>query len=808
VASTLAPWLGTLRADALAALLSRRPEVLAPPAPRDLPELASRLQGRLGVLRAYQTLTLPAVQLVDVMNAYRCRRCAELVAIVGEDMAAGVDQALVTLAELALVWEFDGQLSVAGELASLHRYPLGLGPDVATLLDRRTPTELRGLAAALGLDVPASKREAVRELAARYADGEWVRNLAATASPTVRAVLDALAWRNPALLGGFGGNDGAAAAERGNGNLPRDPDAEAWLLRHGLLQPDEWRLLMVPREVSLALRGPDYRPPFDPEPPLPALAPAALEAVAAEAAAAASALVDQVGAVLCAGPVARLKAGGVGAREQRRLARSVAADEASVRFVLELAYRAGLLAGVADELLPTDRFDGWLAADPADRLLPLLAAWLELPTVPTPEGTALAPELTARVTDQVRSVLLSVAAGLPQGQALADEGYLLDVLRWRAPSLARHPEGVEAYVGPLWAEAGRLGIIALGCLSPLGRALVGLDPDALARAAGDMLAHPTGTAIFQADLTALVAGPPDAALAALLDGAAQRESRGAASTWRFSTGSVRRALDAGQSVDELLAALRAVATDGALPQPLEYLVADVARRHGEVRVRAVGCVLRADDQALLTEILAARGLSDLGLTRLAPTVLASCAAPGPTLAALRSAGYAPIGEDGTGEPLVERLARRRAKPPAASRRPQWHQDEPQSHPLAVEPAELAEFLLAAPSARVAPPRQPQPADLVPATIERERALHVVTQPTLEVIEARAPQLDPRQRQLLADAIDEQLPVRIDYVDGDGRFSTRVIEEIELSGAVIEAWCRLRDDERMFLLDRIGAVAEA
>jgi predicted DNA-binding transcriptional regulator YafY len=93
-------------------------------------------------------------------------------------------------------------------------------------------------------------------------------------------------------------------------------------------------------------------------------------------------------------------------------------------------------------------------------------------------------------------------------------------------------------------------------------------------------------------------------------------------------------------------------------------------------------------------------------------------------------------------------------------------------------------------------------------MERERGLHLVRRPTLEVIDARAPQLDSRQRQLLADAIDEQLPVRIDYVDGDGRLSTRVIEEIELSGAVIEAWCRLRDDERMFLLDRIGAVSEA
>jgi hypothetical protein len=249
-----------------------------------------------------------------------------------------------------------------------------------------------------------------------------------------------------------------------------------------------------------------------------------------------------------------------------------------------------------------------------------------------------------------------------------------------------------------------------------------------------------------------------------------------------------------------------VAAAGSLPQPLEYLVADAARRHGQVRVRTVGCVLRADDPALLTELLASRALAGLKLTQLAPTVLGSAAKPADTLAALRSAGYAPVGEDAAGTALVERVDRRRAKPPGQRRQPWTDEQQSDRHPLAVDPAELAAFLLAEPMSGAAPPKVRKPLDVLP--VPQERALHLVRQPTLEIIEAKAPQLDPDERRLLADAIDDQLPVRIEYVDGDGRFSSRVIEEIELSGAVLEAWCTLRDDERMFLLDRIDSVSPA
>jgi predicted DNA-binding transcriptional regulator YafY len=54
-----------------------------------------------------------------------------------------------------------------------------------------------------------------------------------------------------------------------------------------------------------------------------------------------------------------------------------------------------------------------------------------------------------------------------------------------------------------------------------------------------------------------------------------------------------------------------------VPQPLDYLITDAARRHGHVRVRATrSCVIA--DEALVTEILNTRSLAKLGLAQLNP----------------------------------------------------------------------------------------------------------------------------------------------------------------------------------------------
>jgi predicted DNA-binding transcriptional regulator YafY len=60
--------------------------------------------------------------------------------------------------------------------------------------------------------------------------------------------------------------------------------------------------------------------------------------------------------------------------------------------------------------------------------------------------------------------------------------------------------------------------------------------------------------------------------------------------------------------------------------------------------------------------------------------------------------------------------------------------------------------------------------------------------------------------LLLEALANQKPVRIRYVDGDGRHTDRLIEPQEIEeGRLLLAYCHLRQDDRAFSLNRIRAV---
>ncbi|BCB84245.1 WYL domain-containing protein [Phytohabitans suffuscus] len=69
----------------------------------------------------------------------------------------------------------------------------------------------------------------------------------------------------------------------------------------------------------------------------------------------------------------------------------------------------------------------------------------------------------------------------------------------------------------------------------------------------------------------------------------------------------------------------------------------------------------------------------------------------------------------------------------------------------------------------------------------------------------APNLTTTEARILAHAIDHRQPVTISYVNRDGNSSRRTIDNIDLTGGSLLAWCRLREDERWFNLRRIIAV---
>jgi hypothetical protein len=89
-----------------------------------------------------------------------------------------------------------------------------------------------------------------------------------------------------------------------------------------------------------------------------------------------------------------------------------------------------------------------------------------------------------------------------------------------------------------------------------------------------------------------------------------------------------------------------------LPQALEYLVADVARRHGRLRVGGATTYLRGDPAAVAGAVRSAAGRR-LGLRELAPGVAVTGRSQRELLAALRKAGESPLAEEPDGSPRPE-----------------------------------------------------------------------------------------------------------------------------------------------------------
>ncbi|WP_203929333.1 helicase C-terminal domain-containing protein [Virgisporangium ochraceum] len=760
-------WLRGLAPAELAGILVRRPESAAVPTLRDLGDLAARLSQHHHVHATLRGLCAPAVQVAEAAQALVApgdeavsrAGLAELLGRSADDPE--LTAALEVLYQRALAWPADERVVLVGPLRSGFTFPLGLGRPAAKLFEARPADEVRRIGERLGLRLAGrNKQSAIEAVATRLGDPERVRALVDGAPEGLATFLGEVAATGPQVEGEFG----------------YLPDDLRWAVERGLLVSDGWERAEMPREVSIALRGPGWHAPFTPRPPLPPLAVADAAAVEREAAAATAALLSAVGAVLDEAPFVLLRAGGLGAREIKRVSRATGASDFEVGFVVDLASAAGLLAGTPDEVLPSTEYDGWAAEPPAVRLAALVDAWYEQHRERS-SSVPLKPEYGLAGTEGLRHTMLAVLAEV--GGALPANGSLLiPLLSWHAPLALDLPgEEPATVVLRLWREAVALGLVARGVLSPLGRAVV--DGTDLVAAAQSLVIEPAERATFQADLTAMVSGTPSVSLGRLLDSCAEREVRGAASMWRFTPASVRRALDGGATPEGLVESLRAA---GTLPQAVEYLVNDVARRHGSLRVRAVGCVLHGLDPALLAEVTADRRLAPLGLAALTPTVLASTRPPAETLAALRGAGYAPVAEDATGEVLVDVPAQRRAERPVTVRR--VRRRTPSVRPA--DAAALAKKLIAASEST---------ADSTPDRTDEADRTWLAGSPVTTDLD------------LLDDAIAKELPVHIDYVSKDGRRSSRMINPVEITGGkILLAWCHLRNEERAFALSRILSVS--
>ncbi|HET6699655.1 MAG TPA: helicase C-terminal domain-containing protein [Nocardioidaceae bacterium] len=789
VPRTLADQLRSWSPAQLACLLERRPD-LTTPAPQDSSQLASRASTRASVLRAVDSLT--QLELAVLEAALTLPAPVAATALHERVYAApgSVDTALGTLRELVLLW---GEADALRPVSVLHEVLTGsgsvtrLGPPVETLLAGAGPNRVANLVRDLGLDPSGDRDKDVATLAATLADPEQVTALVDGVDDAARAVLERLE------------REGVDGRMESAGRTVRRAEATRpveQLLARGLLLPRDTRHVTVPREVAVALRGGRLsREPADVEPQL-ATSSRDRALVDRAAAGAAFELVRHIELLLehwGTHPPSALRSGGLGVRELKAAAELLHLDERAAALHVEIAHAAGLIAvGATDDLdaawLPTDAFDVWNAGSVADRWGRLAQAWLDSPRMIGLVGSrangkpvnALGPDLERAWLPEARRMALAAVGELPEGEVLASGtgvASLVDRVRWRRP---RRPAQRAEAVAWVVEEAAQVGVLALGGLAAHGRALLSTDdPHHAAPAALEpLLPEPVDHVLLQADLTAVAPGPLAHELAHQLAAMADIESRGGATVYRFTATSVRRAFDSGWSAQEVHDFV-ASASRTPVPQPLVYLVDDVARRFGTLRVGAAGSFLRSDDEAALAELVHGPGGKALRLRRIAPTVVVSDMPVDVLLPRLRELGAAPVVEapDGT-----VRLARREA---FRARTPR---------PARGGPAEGADRGHAA--------RQ---AARVSATVNAIRAGDEAVAQRPARNGSSRPQSPTATMALLREATDAGRPVWIGYVDADGAAVERVVEPRRVEGGQLSAYDRRADEVRSFAIHRITAV---
>lgn len=812
---TLAEALRARGDESLAGLLRARPDLLNP-VPNDITQLATRAGTRASVVRALEHLDRFTLQTAEALAvAPDPAPYATLLALLTGDGLDDGDQrdgagaavttalpgALATLREQALIWGEDERLRLVRTARELlapspqHPSPTGLGPTVAEATAGMSPGRIQAILATAGLTATHDPVSAVAALAALFTDRTRMAELLDTAPVEALSVLDRLVWGPP------------------YGEVTPNPTPPVkWLRDRGLLLPVSTRTVVLPREVALHLRaGRAHRVP-EPVPPVVEAAaerdPQAVDRAAAGQAFTALSTVEELLKLWNGGGPAILRAGGLSVRELKRAANALDVTEPVAAFWVELAYAAGLLASdgeTAERYAPTPACDEWLDLSAQDRWTHLATAWLPATRVPGLVGgqdtkgralSALGPDLDRPAAPDVRRRVLALFAGLPPGSA-PDPETLLRRLRWERPLRG----GAAPAAGPgdggdlrsrlaLWTlnEAELLGVTGRGALSSQARALLDEGPDAAAARLAPLLPEPLDHVLLQADLTAVAPGPLERPLAETLSVLADIESKGGATVYRFTPGSVRRALDAGQAAADLHAFLAAHSRTP-VPQPLSYLIDDVARRHGHLRIGAASAYVRCDDEAVLNEILADRRSTGLRLRRLAPTVLASQADPGSLLEALREMGCAPAAESAEGDVLITRAGARRTPP----RTPPAPVPEGPPVPDATLLGAAVRAIRAGDTA---------------ATVVRKETAEGAAGAGGATVSGSLPRTTSAETLATVQAAAMTgSAVWIGYVNAEGAASQRVIAPVRVEGGFVTAYDHTADEVRTYPLHRITGVAE-
>ena len=609
VAITFADELRARSDEDLATIFKLRPDLVTP-VPNDFSALSARASSTPSLVRALDSLNLWHYQLVEAACALpEPFKKSELVAVTSEETAFALDH----LWQMGLLYKEGNNFRTPTNLKLLiGEEPAGLGPISVKKFDFATLKQ-----------IPKASEE----------------------------VLAKLTWGPP----------------RGQiANIKKPGNAIGWLLENNVLVALDSHTVALPREIAIKLRGGKIH-----------------KEIVSTAANLKGKKVDQKQADLAAvanistilrwceellhnlsdEPPTALRTGGLGVRDLKRIAEHLGVDETCAGFIAELCYLGGLVVVDSDDqILPTSAFDIWLSKSAEERWFSLVVLWLDTSRASGLIGKAsdkniapLGPELDRAGVSLIRRTTLKVLQENPQ--ISPEITSMQEIIKWWNPQRANN-EFVEWNL----REAEWLGITGQGVISTFGLNLLTEKEDLGIQSA---LPKPVDHILIQADNSAVAPGPLTPELASEMGTIADIESRGGATVYRFSEGSIRRGLDHGKTGDQIKTFLSKISKTP-MPQPLEYLIADVAKRHGRLRVGTAHSYIRCEDEGLVQQILHDKKCEHLRLRRIAPQVLVTEFELTELIGELREYGYLPAAENAGGVLLSQpnlRRAKSRPKPP-------------------------------------------------------------------------------------------------------------------------------------------------
>ena len=713
VAITFADELRARADDALASIFKLRPDLVSP-VPNDFSALAARATSTPSLVRALDSINMWHYQIIEAACALpEPFKKSEIVAVTSEETAFALDH----LWQMGLLYKEGNNYRTPTNLKMLiGDEPAGLGPIAVKKFDLSILKE-----------IPKASEE----------------------------VLAKLTWGPP----------------RGQiGNIKKPGNAIGWLLDNGVLVALDSNTVALPRDVAIKLRGGKIHKEMVSKAPNLIGKEVVQKQINLAAIANISTILrwcEELLHNLSDEPPTALRTGGLGVRDLKKIAEHLGIDETCAGFVAELCYLGGLLViDSDDQILPTSAFDIWLTKSAEERWYSLVVLWLDTSRVSGLIGkisdknvAPLGPELDRAGASLIRRSTLKVLNDNPQ--LTPDVKSLQEIVKWINPQRANND-----YVEWTLREAEWLGITGQGALSTFGSNLLN-EKEVLEIESA--LPKPVDHILIQADNSAVAPGPLTPELASEMGTIADIESRGGATVYRFSDSSIRRGLDHGKTGDQIKTFLSKISKTP-MPQPLEYLITDIAKRHGRLRVGSAHTYIRCEDEGLVQQILHDKKCEHLRLRKIAPQVLVTDFELAEVIGELREFGYLPAAENSGGVLLSQpnlRRSKSRPKPPRIISEFTAPKD-------AIVTAAVKTIRAGERSKKVEP--------IIPGTSSNE---------TLALINQY---------------INEGKSLIISYADNNGGVSNRIIEPISISLGTLTARDETSDEILQFRIPRINGVA--